>query len=57
MLQTRLTAEQIFLLAYKLIPKQSSGFIKYLKKEKNNSEEISNEIINSNNVNSVLFEL
>lgn len=57
MLQTRLTAEQIFLLAYKLIPKQSSGFIKYLKKEKNNSGEISNEIINSNNVNSVLFEL
>lgn len=57
MLQTKLTQEQMFLLAYKLIPKQSSGFIKYLKKEKNNTEEMSNEIINSNNINTVLFEL
>ena len=44
-----LTNEQIYKLAYALIPKQSSGYIKYLKKNKQNDKEIIDENINSNN--------
>lgn len=48
-LQGTLTNEQMYILAYKLIPKQSSGYIKYLKKNKQNDKEIIDENINSNN--------
>lgn len=56
-LQTTLTAEQMYLLAYKLIPKQHSGFIKYLKKNKVKNDENEEEIINSNNTKNILFDL
>lgn len=38
MLQTTLTPEQMYILAYKLIPKQKTGFIKYIKKVKTEKE-------------------
>lgn len=45
----KLTKVQFYKLAYNLIPKQQSGFIKYiLKKEKNKKE------INNNNENNIL---
>jgi hypothetical protein len=40
-----------------LIPKQKSGYIKYLKKLTKKSEENNEEIINSNNMNSTIFDI
>lgn len=57
LMQTRLTPEQLYQLAYNLIPKQKSGYIKYLKKPGKKSEENSEEIINSNNMNSTIFDI
>jgi hypothetical protein len=57
LLQTTLTAEQMYLLAYKLIPKQKTSFIKYLKKPKK-EEEIEETFISENiNNNMKLFDL
>ena len=57
MLQGVLTNEQFYLLAYKLIPKQRSGYIKYIKKADKKDSKNNEEEINSNNVESLLFEL
>lgn len=56
-LQGVLTAEQFYILAYKLIPKQKTGYIKYIKKADKKSLKNIEEEINSNNVESLLFEL
>lgn len=55
--QNILTPEQFYKLAYKLIPKQRSGYIKYIKKNKKENESENREEINSSNVDSLLFEL
>lgn len=55
--QTILTYEQFYQLAYKLIPKQHNGYIKYLKKTKQIDQEETPDGINSNNVNILLFDL
>ena len=59
MLQGILTNEQIYILAYKLIPKQKSGYIRYLKKTNKNDKENNQENINSNNdeITNNLFDL
>ena len=57
LMQTRLTPEQLYQLSYNLIPKQKSVYIKYLKKPGKKSEENSEEIINSNNMNSTIFDI
>jgi hypothetical protein len=55
--QTTLTYEEFYLLAYKLIPKQTSGYIKYIKKAKQSKEEKDEDKINSNNIDNILFNL
>lgn len=57
LMQTRLSTEQLYQLAYNLIPKQKSGYIKYIKKPVKKSEENIEEIINSNNMNSTIFDI
>jgi hypothetical protein len=50
-LQTILSSEQMYILAYNLIPKQKTGFIKYIKKNKKEDEKTDiffNENINNN---------
>lgn len=57
-MQTILTNEQFYVLAYKLIPKQSSAFIKYIKsaKQKEKIKNIDNNIP-SDDTNLALFDL
>jgi hypothetical protein len=54
--QYNLTNEQFYILVYNLIPKQSSGFIKYIKKSK--KEKADKNIISINNTTSLsIFDL
>ena len=58
LIQNVLTSEQFYKLAYKLIPKQKNGYIKYIKKiNKKTKINLTDEEINSNNISSLLFEL
>lgn len=61
LLQPVLTPEQLYLLAYKIIPQQKHGYIKYIGKAvKKERENVSEQINNNNNVEiyaSKLFEL
>ena len=58
LIQNVLTSEQFYKLAYKLIPKQKNGYIKYIKKiNKKTKMNLTDEEINSNNISSLLFEL
>jgi hypothetical protein len=57
LMQTKLTNEQFYQLAYKLIPKQKTGFIKYIKKNNKKQEEKIEENINSNNMNTLIFDI
>lgn len=57
LMQSKLSPEQFYQLAYKLIPKQKSGYIKYIKKQNKKTEKNIEEIINSNNMNTTLFDI
>lgn len=56
-MQTKLTAEQLYILAYKLIPKQTSGYIKYIKSNKKEEKNIEEKINNNNDINTILFDI
>ena len=53
-IQYNLTNEQFYKLTYKLIPKQNSGFIKYIKKVKK-EKNINKNKNNTNNINNALL--
>ena len=50
-LQTILTSEQLYILAYNTIPKQSSGFITYISKKDKKDKEKSINIVNNTDEN------
>jgi hypothetical protein len=54
---SKLTNEQIYKLAYKLIPRQRNCFIKYIKKMKKEKADVTNEEINTIKEKSSLFDL
>jgi hypothetical protein len=57
--QTSLTPEQLYKLAYSFVPKQKSGYIKYIKKLKKENEEAAENNINrcNNNMKLALFDI
>lgn len=56
-MQTKLTTEQLYILAYKIIPKQTSGYIRYIKSNKKEQKTEEEKINNNNNINSILFDI
>jgi hypothetical protein len=56
-MQTVLTYKEFYLLAYHIIPKQKTGFIKYIKKAKSETEKNLDEINSNNSISSILFDL
>lgn len=56
-LQRVLTYEQFYILAYKVIPKQKFGYIKYIGKSEKKTEKIEEEYINNTETNTLLFDL
>jgi hypothetical protein len=57
-IQYNLTNEQFYILTYRLIPKQNSGFIKYIKKQKTEkNKSVENNIITKSDTSLLLYDL